>query len=305
MRSFLSGIIDCVALPSTSDSPVRVLRKRTSTGTSLGTEATEPSSPLDASMNLDASAHSSMSSVLPNAIESEIGILPIKSVLTAEGIIDDTDDDVGPNPGVDDDEEEDFFSFGIGSSRSYRSIDDGTAKIFEEAFTEFLWNNPAFSSMSYTTLTRLREKLLVQSARNAKVEAELRMQLEQMKEDNRRSELLLQKELLGESNTKSLREAELLRHIQESRDDRADVVGRYHSSLLTNPTGNRVSPSYVGYSPMDARYPRVMPSPHHWQVSYEEETYQGGIRKSKMEQAHMIAEMQKMKQEKMKKEFQV
>jgi len=295
MSIFINGIIDCIALPSTSDTPVRVLRKRTNSGTSSSTEVTEPKSPLDAS------GHSSVSSVIPNAIDSDVGILPIKSVLTAEGIIDDNDDDVAPTPEVDDEIEEDSLAFGMSSSRSYRSIDDSTSKIFEEAFADFLWKNPAYSSMSYTTLTRLREKLLVQSARNVKVEEKLRLELEKMKENNRRTELMLQKELLGESkNTKSIREAELLKHIQESRDDRTDV-GRYHSSLLT--TGSRVPPSYVGYSPVDARYPSVMPIPHHWQLSHEGDKYQEGIRKSKMEQAHMIAELQKMKQEKMKKEI--
>ena len=297
MKLFLSGIMDCIALPSTSDRPVRVIRKRSSSGHSSSTEGSEPVSPLDAS------SHSSVSSVLPNAYEQEIGIIPIQSVLTAEGIIDNVDGNAGPSHDVENEEES--LVFGMSSSRSLRSrrsIDDGTVKVFEEAFSEFLWRNPAYSSMSYTTLTRLREKLLVQSDKNAKAGAELRMKLEKLKEDNRRTELMLQKEMLGESIIKSSREAELLKHIQESRDDSADA-GRYHSSLLTNSTSSRVSPSYVGYSPMDARYPPVVPSPHDWQASHEEDYSQRGIRKSKMEQAHMIAEMQKMKQEKMEKEI--
>ena len=296
MKSFLSDIIDCIALPSTSDRPVRVLRKSSSSGHSSSTEA-EQVTPLDAS------SHSSVSSVLPNAYEQDINIIPIQSVLTAEGIIDDSDCNAGPIHNVEN--EDDSLVFGMSSCRSLksiRSIDDGTVKVFEEAFTEFLGNNPAYSSMSYTTLTKLREKLLVQSDKNAKAEAELRMQLEKLKEDNRRTELMLQKEMLGESITKSSREAELLKHIQESRDDSADA-GRYHSSLLTNSIGSRVSPCYVGYSPMHTRYPPVVSSPHDWQASYEEENSQRGIRNSKMEQAHMIAEMQKMKQEKMEKEI--
>ncbi|KAL7438609.1 hypothetical protein ACHAXM_006410 [Skeletonema potamos] len=221
MNSFLSGIIDCVARPSTSDTPVRVLRKCDPCN-SPSTEATE----FD-----DASDLSSVSSA------------------------------------------------------------------FEEAFAEFLSKNPAFSSMSYITLTRLREKLRVQSAKNVEVEAELRIRLEQLKETNRRTELMLQKELLAASNSKSIREAELLKHIQQSRDDRADAR-RYRSSLLTYPTGRMVSPSYVGYSPMQARY-----QPSIWETPYEEVDYQDGIRRSKMEQAHLIAEMEKIKQEKMKREI--
>ena len=293
MTSFLGGIIDCIALPSTSDTPVRVLRKRCSSSgsgqsSSIEVGVTEPVLPLDVS------SHSTVSSVLPNAYEQEIDIIPIKSVLTAEGIIADSDgcrcDDV--------EDEEDSLGF---SSRSLTSVDDGTAKAFEEAFTEFLGNNPAYSSMSYTTLLRLREKLLVQSDKNSKAESEMRLRLEKMKEDNRRTELMLQKEMLGESIIKSTREAELLKHIQESRDDSANV-GKYHSSLLTNSTGSRISPSYVGYSPMAARYPAEVFSPQDWQMYHEEENYQG-IRKSKMEQAHMIAEMQKMKKKKIEKEI--
>ncbi len=291
MTSFLGGIIDCIALPSTSDTPVRVLRKRCSSSgsgsgqsSSIEVEVTEPVLPLDAS------THSSVSSVLPNAYEQEINIIPIKSVLTAEGtIVDEPSHDVG--------DEEDSLGF---SSRSLTSVNDGTAKAFEVAFTEFLGNNPAYSSMSYTTLLRLREKLLVQSDKNSKAESEMRMRLEKLKEDNRRTELMLQKEMLGESIAKSSREAELLKHIQESRDDSANV-GRYYSSLSTNSTGSRVSPSYVGYSPA-ARYPAVVLSPQDWQTYYEGENYQG-IRKSKMEQAHMIAAMHKMKQEKIEKEI--
>lgn len=291
MRSFISGIIDCVALPSTSDTPVRVLRKCNSDNACC-TEATESNSPLDAS------DHSSASSVFPNPIESEVVPSPITSVLTAEGIIDDDDTRHDVDDDVDE-EEEDFLGSSIGSCRSHRSIDDGTARIFEEAFAEFLWSNPAFSSMSYMTLTRLRERLYRQSAKNVKVEAELRMQLEKLKESNRRTELMLQRELSAGSNLKSLREVELLKHIQESRDDRCDV-GRYRSSMLTNPTGSMVSPSYDGYSP---RYQLSMNSPHHWEMPNEEEIYREGIRNSKMEQAHMIAEMEKIKQEKMKREM--
>jgi hypothetical protein len=287
MNSFLSGIIDCVARPSTSDTPVRVLRKCDPCN-SPSTEATE----FD-----DASDLSSVSSVFPNAFESQVGPSPIKSILTAEGIIDDDDDDnddvAGPTHDVDDD---DFLGLGLSSCRS-NSIDDVTNKAFEEAFAEFLSKNPAFSSMSYITLTRLREKLRVQSAKNVEVEAELRIRLEQLKETNRRTELMLQKELLAASNSKSIREAELLKHIQQSRDDRADAR-RYRSSLLTYPTGRMVSPSYVGYSPMQARY-----QPSIWETPYEEVDYQDGIRRSKMEQAHLIAEMEKIKQEKMKREI--
>ncbi len=286
MSIFINGIIDCIALPSTSDTPVRVLRKRTNSGTSSS------ESPLDAS------GHSSysVSSMPPKTIQSDIGILPIKSVLTAEGIIDDNDEHVAPpSPEVDDEIEDDSLAFGMSSSRSYRSIDDSTTRIFEEAFAEFLWNNPAYSSMSYTSLTRLRERLLVQSARNMKVEEKLRMELEQMKEDNRRTELMLQKQILGATNKKTIREAVLLKQIQESRDDRTDL-GRYHSV-------GRVSPTCVGYSPVDDRYPLLMPSSHHWELSHDGDKYRDGIMRSKMEQAHLIAELQKMKQEKMKREI--
>ena len=234
----------------------------------ISTEVAEPST------TFDTSCHSSVSSVIPNAIE------PIKSILTADGIIDDEDDTYDDDAVPSDyaDEGEDVLGYSVGSSsRSHGSIDDSTARIFEEAFAQFLWSNPAFSAMSCTTLIRLREKLRWQSAKNAKVEAELRMQLDQLKEENRTTELMLQKELLQTSKIKSLRELELLKY-HESRDDRVDV-GRYRSSMLTCPTRSRVSVPHVGCSSI---------------------AYQDGIRRSKLEQAHMIAEVQKMKRENMK-----
>lgn len=291
MISFLSNIIDCVALPSTSDTPVRILRKCYS-----GSSASVCAEPLS-------SDDSAVSSVLPNQQENELGQAPeIKAVLTADGIIIDADDCVGPsiddeNDGDNNDDDGDnVLDCSLSSFRSSRSIDDGTQKQFEEAFATFLYNNPAYSSMSYTTLTRLRQKLFTESERNVKKEAELRMQLEQLKESNRRTELMIQNELLAASTIKSSKEAELLKRIQESRDDKADV-GRYRSSPMLMSPADRVSPSYVGYSALETHYQPPITS---WPC--EEENFQAGMRKSKMEQAHIIAQMEKIKKEKMERE---
>lgn len=292
MNSFLSNIIDCVALPSTSDTPVRILRKCYS-----GSSASVCVEPLS-------SDGSAVSSVLPNQQENELGQAPeIKVVLTADGIID-VDDCVGPS--IDDENDGDnndddgynVLDCSLSSFRSSRSFDDGTQKQFEEAFASFLYNNPAYSSMSYTTLTRLRQKLFTESERNVKKEAELRMQLEQLKESNRKTELelMIQNELLAASTIKSSKEAELLKRIQESRDDKADV-GRYRSSPMLMSPADRVSPSYVGYSALETLYQPPLTS---W--PREEENYQAGMRKSKMEQAHIIAQMEKIKKEKMERE---
>jgi len=283
MNSFLSNIIDCVALPSTSDTPVRILRKCYS-----GSSASVCAEPLS-------SNDSAVSSVMPNQQENELGQAPeIKAVLTADGIID-VDDGVGPS--IDDEDDGgNVLDCSLNSFRSSRSIDDGTQKQFEEAFASFLYKNPAYSKMSYTTLTRLRQKLFTESERNLKKEAELRMQLEQLKESNRRTELLIQNELLTASTIKSSKEAELLKRIQESRDDKADV-GRYRSSSLLTSPADRVSPSYVGYSALETHYQPPITS---WPC--EEENYQAGMRKSKMEQAHIIAQMEKIKKEKMERE---
>jgi hypothetical protein len=284
MNSFLSNIIDCVALPSTSDTPVRILRKCYS-----GSSASVCAEPLS-------SDDSAVSSVPPNQQENELDLVPeIKAVLTADGIIY-VDDGVGRSIDAESDDFDNVLDCSLSSFRSSRSIDDGTQKQFEEAFASFLYKNPAYSKMSYTTLTRLRQKLFTESERNLKKEAELRMQLEQLKESNRRTELLIQNELLTASTIKSSKEAELLKRIQESRDDKADV-GRYRSSSLLTSPADRVSPSYVGYSALETHYQPPITS---WPC--EEENYQAGMRKSKMEQAHIIAQMEKIKKEKMERE---
>lgn len=245
--------------------------------------------------------YSTVSSVTLNKKENK-PVSKIKSVLTADGIIDSDYDD-----GRDDDaatavcptheDDADNYDDCLINSISACSLDDGNQKQFEEAFASFLYKNPAFSSMSYITLTRLRKKLLKQSTKNITAEAELRMQLEQLKESHRRTELMLQKELLAASALQAARNAELMALIDEVRDGKDDV-GRHqnHSSLLmTSLTGSVDYPSYASFSPMETRRQKS-----YLQTPYEGENYVEGIRQSKMEQAHMIAEEVKIKKEKMK-----
>lgn len=294
MDSLINGIIDCVARPSTTDSPVRVIRKSASESpTCVSADPGMASSgsevhlgQLGGDSDSESSSHlptppSHMRNVSSSSLSrlmvpgSEVGYTPINSVLTAEGII------MG-------DERGNFVCGTCGDCTacyeasgnddgtvSSESIDTAVIRQFEAAFATFLYKNPAFTSMSHTTLQKLRSKLLKESAKNIRVESELRRQLADIREAKRNRELELQRELLVVTRAKAAREAELLVQIQKTRQS---------SMMLDGKMGHPSSPSNMSVP----NSPSIMGS-----ESFEE--FQREIQKNKMEQAHILAEMEKIK----------
>lgn len=312
MDSLISGIIDCVARPSTTDSPVRMIRKSASdsprcvsstpseswiqseggsgrsaahldaSGHSRDSSEASSSSPLAPPRHVRAESSSSTLSRLMVPEESpSMSAVPISSVLTAEGII--VDDrpfacmscgdyaagcGVAGGSGNDD---------GTIQSSGAESIDAAVVRQFEAAFATFLYKNPAFANMSHTTISRLRSKLLRESARNVAVEEELRRQLADLREAKRNRELELQRELLVVTRAKASREAELLLQIQKTRRSSMHLEERLSTGNLNGST-----------PPSSPKSPGIQGSD-----SFEE--FQREIRRNKMEQAHILAEMEKIK----------
>ncbi|KAL3786630.1 hypothetical protein ACHAW5_003334 [Stephanodiscus triporus] len=299
MDTFISGIIDCVARPSTTDSPVRVVRKSKS--------ASE--SPTCVSVDTDLVSNQSAENLC--AIESETETYPRtflaspnsvrggsssllshfmvpdvmhnSSVLTAEGIIDCGDLNACYDMG------DDYLP-----AKSSESIETSVVRQFESAFATFLYKNPAFSSMSYMTLQKLRAKLLKESAKNIKVENELRKQLSDLRDSKRERELELQRELLVVTRAKAAREADLRIRIEKTR--RASMM--IDNVKLAN--GDSPSSSYAAStcnspkSESHAAYlsPSSPPAIAH-SASFEE--LKKEMTKNKMEQAHILAEIEQIK----------
>lgn len=305
MDSFISGIIDCVARPSTTDSPVRVIRKSASESpncVSSHPAVVSADSSHSSSVTGDSDSHSS--SYIPPPPNHVRGVssgslsclmvpgesTPIKSVLTAEGII------MGDELGIicDDDD---------GTINS-ESIDNAVIRQFEAAFATFLYKNPAFNSMSHRTLQKLRNKLQRESAKNIKVEAKLRQQLADLRHAKRSRELELQRELLVVTRAKASREAELVMHIQKTRQScmRLDQQIRDNSCVSsqtgTLPTTDAASTASAAASPFASLWsspsPTATTSPAIAGIGSFEE-FQREIQKNQMEQAHVRAEMEKIK----------
>lgn len=184
------------------------------------------------------------------------------------------------------------------------SIDNAVIRQFEAAFATFLYKNPAFNSMSHRTLQKLRNKLQRESAKNIKVEAELRQQLADLRHAKRSRELVLQRELLVVTQAKASREAELVMHIQKTRQScmRLDQQIRDNSCVSsqtgTLPTTDAASTASAAASPFASLWsspsPTATTSPAiAGNGSFEE--FQREIQKNQMEQAHVRAEMEKIK----------
>lgn len=298
MDSLISGIIDCVARPSTTDSPVRVIRKSSSesphcVSTHPGPILSNDDSPQ--SVGADSDSDSTTTPPPPNHVRGTSSgsmsrllipdeAMPINSVLTAEGII------MGDEGGICCGDYAAYYDGrdgdGDDGTVSSESIDSGVVRQFEAAFATFLYKNPAFNNMSHRTLQKVRTKLLKESARNIKVEAELRQQLEDLQESKRNRELELQRELLQATRAKAEREAELLVQIQKKRQScmKLDQQLQGNSTPLASPA----SPAAASVSS-----PATTPSSITGSDSFEE--FQKEIRKNKMEQAHILAEMEKIK----------
>jgi hypothetical protein len=232
------------------------------------------------------------------------------------------------------------------------SIETPVVKQFENAFAHFLYKNPAFSSMSYMTLQKLRSKLLKESAKNMKVEDELRKQLSALRESKQAREGELQRELLIVTKEKAAREIELQSYIEKTRHECAviehmmltDVTNNNNKSSNTNTSsqhvitpltrgrtdssitnasprsvfraeflphahspGHTYSPGHTHHSPGQTYFPGHSYSPGHTyspgnntlsmiagSLSFEE--FKREMYKNKMEQAHIRAEMELLKQ---------
>lgn len=303
MDSFISGIIDYVARPSTTDSPVRVVRKSKS----------ESETPNCVSVDSDVESfeimenlHTNQSDVEPSDLafiacpaHARVGsssllarfnvpdVVHNSSVLTAEGII-----TCGDLACFNRDEGDRAITH---AEEPTPSIEIPVVKQFETAFAHFLYKNPAFSSMSYMTLQKLRSKLLKESAKNIKVEDELRKQLSALREAKREREVELQRELLIVTKAKAAREAELQSYIERTRKASTLVESMILAETLTS------SAPSVSNSPTSvflADYMSTSSPPRNFSatpgsVSFEE--FNREIQKNKMEQAHVRAEMEKLK----------
>lgn len=297
MDSLISGIIDCVARPSTTDSPVRVIRKSASespTCVSADPCMTSSESALHLGQHADSDSESSSTIPAPPSnlrsvsssslsrlmVPGSEGHMPLNSVLTAEGIImgDDRNYTCGDCTAC-------YDANGDDGTISSESIDTAVVRQFEAAFATFLYKNPAFTSMSHTTLQKLRSKLLKESAKNIRVESELRQQLQDFREGKRNREFELQRELLVVTRAKATREAELIVQIQKTRRASMMIDKKMGN---TSPLAAANSALYNMSSPVDLTCPTNVGSD-----SFEE--FKREIQKNKMEQAHILAEMEKIK----------
>ena len=336
MDSLLSGIMDCVARPSTTDTPVRVVRKtasesptcvsttpgQTSSDSDLGYLGSNCNAEVDEEVQATSSAYDDneseeSTSTAPNSrtflgVEQQVPkdlalpdgetYIPINSVLTTEGIIMGGDrafcgatcgiadmtscyNDVvntgcvgnsTTNNDDDDDEERDIVS---------NPIDANITRQFDSAFATFLYKNPAFTSMSHTTIQKLRSRLLKESARNIQIESELRTQLNELRQAKLDQELVLQRELLIVTKAKAAREAELLIQIEKKRRACAlmSTIGRADESSLDEVERK--------YQTMSSTMPTISTDPTR---SHSFDKFQLEIQKNKIEQAHILAEISKL-----------
>ena len=375
MDSLISGIIDCVARPSTTDTPVRVIRKSASEsptcisstpvltssesgiylpgsggiggeieycgGSIAHDESSEESTstshhnnslgatPAVVDRDLSSSQRSqrssgSLSRLLMDGVaaaSSTIYNTPIKSVLTTEGIITSDDNNArsfcGGAYGLDcstsDVFNTNYSPYGcVGGAddeiASEPPIDAHVVRQFEVAFSTFLYKNPAFTSMSHTTLQKLRARLLKESARNIKVENELRQQLADLRMAKREKELNLQRELLVVTRAKAARESELLIQIEKKRRACTLMFDINNTKALlsgANGGGDNASSSSLSHASsstavaggVEIQNPLMSPTTPTDIVSGSDsfEEFQREIQKNKMEQAHIMAEIENLK----------
>lgn len=381
MDSLISGIIDCVARPSTTDTPVRVIRKSASesptcisstpvlTSSESGIylpgsggiggeveycggsialplardESTEESTSnshhnnslgetpavvdrdLSSSQRSQRSSSGSLSRLIMDGVataSSTIHNTPIKSVLTNEGIITSDDNNFRSFCGAYDVDcstsevfNTNYSPYGCVGGRpddeiaSEPSIDAHVVRQFEVAFSTFLYKNPAFTSMSHTTLQKLRARLLKESARNIKIENELRQQLADLRTAKREKELNLQRELLVVTRAKAARESELLIQIEKKRractlmfdtTNTKDILSVANGGSGDNASGSSSSLSHASSAAggVDIQNPLMSPTTPTDNIvsgsdSFEE--FQREIQKNKMEQAHIMAEIESLK----------
>ncbi|KAL7468750.1 hypothetical protein ACHAXS_008980 [Conticribra weissflogii] len=322
MSSLISGIIDCVARPSTSDSPVRVVRKNTSKTTDSPKSVLDPHilAPADSESTATASQQGSVYNASHPTVPGEAtAVFPVS---TAEAVI--------LIPSENDAESEEA---GDDFTTSSTSVDNAIRQQFEAAFATFLYKNPAFTTMSHANLSRVRSKLLKESAKNARAEAELRKQLSELRERKRKTELELQRELLVVTRAKAAREAELRHKIWKMRQASMSLdetikkeLFRDSSTLLvprcnsdpgigdacsmemvpyqgnSYPSSSLVPISPSGqYSSYPANFENVssLELSQNWNRMHfhEDQTYYEELRKVEMEYARITADMEKLRQQ--------
>jgi hypothetical protein len=335
MDSFISGIIDYVARPSTTDSPVRVVHKKSeseapceesidSDGGMESFEVTEISNLIDndtESTSAENDTWGQPSSLLSqfNVVQFNVpDVMRNNSVLTAEGIIT-CGDFACFNTMMGGDGDNNRAITAAIPEEPTPSIETPVVKQFENAFAHFLYKNPAFSSMSYMTLQKLRSKLLKESAKNMKVEDELRKQLSALRESKQAREVIENMMLtdVTNNNNKSSNTNTSSQHVitplTRGRTDssitnasprsvfRAEFLPHAHSP------GHTYSPGHTHHSPGQTYFPGHSYSPGHTyspgnntlsmiagSLSFEE--FKREMYKNKMEQAHIRAEMELLKQ---------
>lgn len=232
---------------------------------------------------------------------------PINSVLTAEGIIM-GGDSRGYMYGTTCGDCAACYDTPFGDEVDEVPVDAAVVRQFEVAFATFLYKNPAFTSMSHTTLQKLRAKLLRESAKNMKVEAELRRQLADMRDAKRNRELELQRELVVVTRAKAAREAGLIVQIQKTRrssmmlDQNLKENGDSSPTTATpdSPPGSPggISSWLFGFGSGDSSQSpanTATGSAPAINASESFEEFRKEIGRNKMEQAHILAEMEKIK----------
>ena len=169
--------------------------------------------------------------------------------------------------------------------------------------------------MSHANLSKVRSKLLKESAKNARADAELRHQLKELRESKRRNELDLQRELLVVTRAKAAREAELRRQIWTMRQATmsmdemmslemkiSDASGRNINNCSPGGTGSRQahqgcsSPS-GSYYPPESSTGQYSPYLISWPPSGEgSPSFQDDVNDTKEKYANLNAEIEKIKQ---------
>lgn len=282
MSTFITNIIDCVARPSTSDSPVRLIKAK-SLDNNVGGSPTCVSASTDGSDN---------NSLLARTSTSMDGVATaVFPVSTAEAV----------------DNDEDYLAV---DDNTLSSLDNNIRQQFEAAFATFLYKNPAFTTMSHANLTRLRSKLAKESARNSRAESELRQQLAMLKENKRRTELELQRELLVVTRAKAAREAELRNQIWKVRlesmalDEEARRVKNDSTYVRASPGAfmlcqeqGQIGTSHQNMNYADCHYSsNPLLSMHLYPEITASDSFQAELNKSRNEYERLSREMERLKE---------
>ena len=315
MDSLLSGLIDCVARPSTTDTPVRVVRKCPSESPTcisalmIEEEGNGPEMPLQVlpatldcnanSIDTDSTRSGSNPPATPNqnhrrqssdSLVRMTGSTSLNSVMTAEGLLfDESRNNFASCVSCGDCSQ---FSTNGEDNADDSSVDATVLSAFEVAFSTFLYKNQPFQNLSYRSLQKIRHRLLKESVQNAMATQELRQQLTQLRESKRSTELELQKELLAIVRSRTEKETHLRRQIAKAR---ADCLRLDDQLLRTTSAGSlSSSPSTPVHSSVQTSSSPCSSLSNEPQVT---KCLNFDELQSTMEQAHILAEIEKLKVE--------